>query len=101
MPHTIRLLLLSLLIAGSFVTGAWYNQRSRAEAAGPANAARAYVCPMHPDIRSDHPGDCPACGMALVAAAPAPTGAKAGAAESMPRAALDVDSRTASWPASG
>ena len=24
-----------------------------------------YTCPMHPDIRQDHPGNCPKCGMAL------------------------------------
>ncbi|EMK00580.1 MULTISPECIES: copper-translocating P-type ATPase [unclassified Leptospira] len=25
-----------------------------------------YVCPMHPEIRRDQPGDCPICGMSLV-----------------------------------
>jgi membrane fusion protein, copper/silver efflux system len=25
-----------------------------------------YTCPMHPSVRSDHPGACPVCGMALV-----------------------------------
>jgi Cu+-exporting ATPase len=24
-----------------------------------------YVCPMHPEVRQDHPGTCPICGMAL------------------------------------
>ena len=24
-----------------------------------------YTCPMHPEVQQDHPGDCPACGMAL------------------------------------
>ena len=24
-----------------------------------------YTCPMHPEVRHDHPGDCPKCGMAL------------------------------------
>ena len=28
-----------------------------------------YTCPMHPEVLSDGPGDCPRCGMALVAAA--------------------------------
>jgi Cu2+-exporting ATPase len=27
---------------------------------------QAYVCPMHPDVVSDHPGSCPECGMNLV-----------------------------------
>ncbi len=26
-----------------------------------------YTCPMHPEIRQDHPGSCPKCGMALEA----------------------------------
>ena len=33
-----------------------------------------WSCPMHPEIESDHAGDCPKCGMALeriVVAAPA------------------------------
>ena len=24
-----------------------------------------YTCPMHPEVRQDHPGECPKCGMAL------------------------------------
>ena len=31
--------------------------------AGPADAI--YTCPMHPEVISDHPGNCPKCGMAL------------------------------------
>jgi P-type Cu+ transporter len=29
-----------------------------------------YTCPMHPEVRSDRPGDCPKCGMALEHASP-------------------------------
>ncbi|WP_230181613.1 heavy metal translocating P-type ATPase [Aquabacterium sp. CECT 9606] len=28
-------------------------------------AASVYTCPMHPEVRQDHPGACPKCGMAL------------------------------------
>jgi Cu+-exporting ATPase len=28
-------------------------------------AGAVYTCPMHPEIRQDHPGSCPKCGMAL------------------------------------
>lgn len=28
-------------------------------------AGTVYTCPMHPEIRQDHPGDCPKCGMNL------------------------------------
>lgn len=34
----------------------------------PADAAAAYTCPMHPDVRQDQPGTCPKCGMDLVPA---------------------------------
>jgi len=34
--------------------------------ASPAGSiALLYTCPMHPEIRQDHPGTCPKCGMAL------------------------------------
>ncbi len=28
--------------------------------------AATYTCPMHPEVNSDKPGNCPKCGMALV-----------------------------------
>ena len=31
-----------------------------------------YTCPMHPEIRQDHPGNCPKCGMTLEPVLPAP-----------------------------
>ena len=39
-----------------------------APASAKASAAAAgtiYTCPMHPEIRQDHPGNCPKCGMTL------------------------------------
>ncbi|HTU53447.1 MAG TPA: heavy metal translocating P-type ATPase [Acetobacteraceae bacterium] len=30
-----------------------------------ATAGTIYTCPMHPEVRQDHPGACPICGMAL------------------------------------
>lgn len=29
------------------------------------NKKEVYVCPMHPDVKSDKPGKCPKCGMNL------------------------------------
>jgi Cu+-exporting ATPase len=45
-----------------------------AAAAAPAQASPAteYVCPMDPEVRQDHPGACPKCGMALEPATPRP-----------------------------
>ena len=33
--------------------------------ADPVQAGATYTCPMHPEVRQDHPGACPKCGMAL------------------------------------
>ena len=34
-------------------------------AEAPAGGNAIYTCPMHPEIRQDHPGNCPKCGMSL------------------------------------
>ncbi|WP_119157796.1 heavy metal translocating P-type ATPase [Caldimonas tepidiphila] len=38
---------------------------TRPEPLPEAPAGTIYTCPMHPEIRQDHPGSCPKCGMAL------------------------------------
>ena len=35
------------------------------EAPAPVADGTIYTCPMHPEIRQDHPGSCPKCGMTL------------------------------------
>jgi P-type Cu+ transporter len=40
------------------------GQRPRLQPDSPP-AGAIYTCPMHPEIRQDHPGACPICGMAL------------------------------------
>lgn len=43
------------------------EQTPAASAAAPmeAPAGTIYTCPMHPEVRQDHPGNCPKCGMTL------------------------------------
>ncbi len=55
---------------------------------GPGNAVSTprYVCPMHPTIASDHPGDCPICGMKLVLAKEAAPGGDAASKPAVARA---------------
>jgi RND family efflux transporter MFP subunit len=48
----------------------------------PAQAKEVYYCPMHPNYKSDKPGDCPICNMALVKLEPtADAGAREGHTE--------------------
>lgn len=41
------------------------HQPAAPEAASPVPPGTIYTCPMHPEIRQDHPGNCPKCGMTL------------------------------------
>jgi P-type Cu+ transporter len=41
------------------------HHSSAASPQKPAPSGTIYTCPMHPQIRQDHPGNCPICGMAL------------------------------------
>lgn len=57
---------------GSHGSHGSHDHHSRGEHAGarpprrePLPAGTIYTCPMHPEIRQDHPGTCPKCGMAL------------------------------------
>jgi Cu(I)/Ag(I) efflux system membrane fusion protein len=54
------------LAAGSLGAGAWRAQQSQTKHEN-AQAAAGYMCPMHPHYHSDHPGNCPICGMGLKA----------------------------------
>lgn len=47
-------------------------------ATGETAAGALYTCPMHPDVKRDHPGDCPKCGMRLQPAAPSGTSGMGG-----------------------
>jgi Cu(I)/Ag(I) efflux system membrane fusion protein len=65
----------ALLLAGvSFWVGVRW---SGGTADGIARARDVYACPMHPQYRADHPGDCVSCGMRLE---PVGEGPAAGAA---------------------
>src|SRR4029453_7615806 len=77
------------LAAGSFAGGTWWADRSGAARAS-AHAATVYTCPMHPEYRSDRPGDCPMCGMRLEAVrAGGATGGDA-AARTLPHGTVQV-----------
>jgi Cu+-exporting ATPase len=51
--------------AAFVTTGAGGQGHDAARPASPAPPGAMYTCPMHPEVRQDHPGACPICGMAL------------------------------------
>lgn len=54
------------LTAGVFFAGYIVNrQPDTVVAATSPRQVVSYTCPMHPEYKSDHPGDCPSCGMRL------------------------------------
>jgi membrane fusion protein, copper/silver efflux system len=75
--------------AGVFAGGAWWAKRSGAVHAS-AKAATVYSCPMHPDYRSDHPGNCPSCGMPLEADRAAAASGNDATGPALPHGAVQV-----------
>ncbi len=66
-------------ILGSVVTTRALRPQQEHAPAPAAETRPLYVCPMHPAVTSDHPDDCPICGMKLVPVEPSgPPDAKAG-----------------------
>ena len=57
----VRVLLLCLA-GGAVFAALLIAKRERAHGVDPGGS---YMCPMHPDVTSSAPGDCPVCGMAL------------------------------------
>jgi hypothetical protein len=57
--------LLLLAAAAALVSGVVH---ARSDDRGAAASTERYVCPMHPEVESPAPGDCPICNMALVPA---------------------------------
>lgn len=50
-----------LFLSGIFAAGEAWSMAQRHKA-----VHEVYSCPMHPQIKSDKPGQCPICGMDLV-----------------------------------
>src|SRR6266568_3793969 len=50
-----------LILIAAAITSAAINAM-----ANPSPSAQKYTCVMHPEVVTDHPGNCPKCGMKLV-----------------------------------
>lgn len=85
----VTLVVVALLSAAAALAGArllpqlWSTGAEHPTEGAPATL---YQCPMHPSIVQDHPGDCPICGMKLVAVSASSVGPSAGGASGVPSA---------------
>ena len=65
-----QLNVIGILLPASFATaaaGLYFDVPGRIQQARLAQKSKApYTCPMHPNVMSDQPGDCPHCGMRWV-----------------------------------
>ena len=77
------------LAAGAFAGGTRWAHRS-AGAPASAHPATVYICPMDTDYHSDHPGNCPICGMSLVADRKGAVTGGDGASHPLPHGAVQV-----------
>ncbi len=86
-----KVLVISLCLAAAVAAGCTSGQPAPAPS-NPASVKQAvsYTCPMHPAYTSDHPGDCPICGMRLVLASSSGTGPASAPATKAP-AVVRVD----------
>jgi Cu(I)/Ag(I) efflux system membrane fusion protein len=57
-----------LLVAALVISFSACNNSTPKSAAAESTSSKSevYTCTMHPEVRSDKPGDCPKCGMKLV-----------------------------------
>jgi membrane fusion protein, copper/silver efflux system len=60
------IVLLSVMVVALVIVGAACSHPSKESTSANSQTVAYYTCPMHPQIKSDKPGSCSICGMALV-----------------------------------
>ena len=98
-------LLIGVALAALFSVYTYASPLLSDTSSAPAKGAR-YICPMHPQIISDHPGECPICHMDLVlapetAAPPPSASASVSASAPAPGSASAPGSAPGSAPPAG
>lgn len=62
-----KLLIAVIAVSAIFMINACSSDTPKEKAIAPKEVAKVqYTCPMHPEVVTDKPGNCPKCGMALV-----------------------------------
>ena len=72
--HIAAIIASALVLSVTHTVIAQHSHREHPPSAGTATSGAAseqekmqkYTCPMHPEVITDHPGNCPKCGMKLV-----------------------------------
>ncbi len=67
--HSLRRTLLLLILCGAFLTPLLLSscKEQKKEKVAAVNNNVYYTCSMHPQVHEEHPGNCPICGMKLIA----------------------------------
>jgi hypothetical protein len=61
------LLLIGFVVLGALMLNSCGSNSSKEKQPASKEVAKVqYTCPMHPEVVSDKPGNCPKCGMTLV-----------------------------------
>ena len=65
------ILFLSMAVAALFITSCGNKNAETEQTPTSATEKVEYTCPMHPEVITNEPGDCPKCGMTLEKKEPA------------------------------